>query len=54
MWGKEVREMVLLIIRRLGVMVLTMIAVSIILFLALELNTDSVAISVLGPYSSAA
>ncbi|MGH1543190.1 MAG: ABC transporter permease [Arenicella sp.] len=45
--------MVLLIIRRLGVMVLTMIAVSIILFLALELNTDSVAISVLGPYSSA-
>jgi peptide/nickel transport system permease protein len=33
-------------------MVLTMLVVSIILFLALELNIDSVATKVLGPYSS--
>lgn len=44
--------MIRLITRRLGVMILTMLVVSIILFLALELNIDSVATKVLGPYSS--
>jgi len=44
--------MIRLITRRVGVMILTMLVVSIILFLALELNIDSVATKVLGPYSS--
>jgi peptide/nickel transport system permease protein len=44
--------MIKLITRRIGIMVLTMLVVSVILFLALELNIDSVAIKVLGPYSS--
>jgi len=44
--------MIQLIAKRLGIMVLTMLVVSIILFLALELNIESVAIKVLGPYSS--
>ncbi|MEH6579719.1 MAG: ABC transporter permease [Amphritea sp.] len=44
--------MIKLITRRIGVMLLTMLVVSVILFLALELNIDSVAIKVLGPYSS--
>lgn len=44
--------MILLIARRIALMLLTMIVVSIILFLALELNIDSVATKVLGPYST--
>ena len=44
--------MIRLIVRRFGIMLLTMFVVSVILFLALELNIDSVAIKVLGPYSS--
>lgn len=44
--------MIKLISRRIGMMLLTMLAVSIILFLALELNIDAVVIKVLGPYSS--
>ncbi|MFT5722176.1 MAG: peptide/nickel transport system permease protein [Motiliproteus sp.] len=44
--------MLLLISKRLGIMLLTMLVVSVILFLALELNIDSVATKVLGPYSS--
>lgn len=44
--------MIKLISRRLGMMLLTMLAVSIILFLALELNIDALVIKVLGPYSS--
>ncbi|MFN3688725.1 ABC transporter permease [Salinarimonas sp.] len=38
--------------RRLVAMLLTMLAVSIILFLLLEVNGDSVAIKVLGPYTT--
>lgn len=38
--------------RRLVAMLLTMLAVSIILFLLLEVNGDSVAIKVLGPFST--
>lgn len=44
--------MLVLISRRFGSMVITMVAVSILLFLALQINVDSVARSVLGPYSS--
>jgi len=40
-----------LIARRLGLMLLTMLAVSLLLFLLLEFNIESVAIKVLGPYS---
>jgi peptide/nickel transport system permease protein len=38
--------------RRVVTMALTMIVVSVLLFLALEINVESVAIKVLGPYSS--
>ncbi|HEX9771440.1 MAG TPA: ABC transporter permease [Kiloniellales bacterium] len=44
--------MLVFIMRRFGTMILTMIAVSILLFLLLEVNVGSVAIKVLGPYSS--
>jgi len=44
--------MLILIAKRLGFMVLTMIVVSILLFLLLEISPGSVATKVLGPYSS--
>jgi peptide/nickel transport system permease protein len=44
--------MLVFIMRRFGTMILTMIAVSILLYLLLEVNVGSVAIKVLGPYSS--
>jgi len=44
--------MVIFILRRLGTMALTMIVVSILLFLLLELTPGNVATKVLGPYSS--
>jgi len=44
--------MVLFIFRRLGAMVLTMLVVSVLLFLLLELTPGNVATKVLGPYSS--
>ena len=44
--------MLVFIMRRFGTMILTMIAVSILLFLLLEVNVSSVATKVLGPYSS--
>ncbi len=44
--------MVLFVFRRLGAMVLTMLVVSVLLFLLLELTPGSVATKVLGPYSS--
>ena len=43
--------MLIFVVRRLGTMVLTMVVVSILLFLVLEINVDSLAIKVLGPYS---
>jgi peptide/nickel transport system permease protein len=43
--------MLVFIARRFGTMVLTMVVVSILLFLLLEINVDGVAIKVLGPYS---
>lgn len=44
--------MLVFIAKRLGLMVLTMIVVSILLFLLLEISPGSVATKVLGPYSS--
>ena len=44
--------MLVFLIRRIGTMILTMIVVSMLLFLALEINVESVATKVLGPYSS--
>ena len=44
--------MLIFIVRRFGTMVLTMVVVSLLLFLLLEINVESVAIKVLGPYSS--
>ena len=44
--------MLVFLIRRLGTMILTMIVVSMLLFLALEINVESVATKVLGAYSS--
>jgi peptide/nickel transport system permease protein len=44
--------MLVFLIRRFGTMILTMIVVSMLLFLALEINVESVATKVLGPYSS--
>ncbi len=44
--------MLIFVVRRLGTMVLTMVVVSILLFLALEINIEGVAVKVLGPYSS--
>ena len=46
--------MALLIAKRFLLMLLTMFAVSVILFLLLEINIESVAIKVLGPYSTEA
>lgn len=43
--------MLVFLVRRLGTMILTMLVVSIILFLLLEVNSETVAIKVLGPYS---
>ncbi len=45
--------MLIFVVRRLGTMVLTMVVVSILLFLVLEINVDDLAIKVLGPYSLA-
>ena len=44
--------MFIFISKRLGLMIITMVAVSLLLFLALEVNIESVATKVLGPYSS--
>src|SRR5262250_2849717 len=44
--------MLILISKRLGLMVLTMIAVSMLVFLLLEINIHGVATKVLGPYST--
>ena len=44
--------MLLFLVRRLGTMALTMIVVSIILYILLELTPGNVATKVLGPYSS--
>ena len=44
--------MVIFILRRLGTMALTMLVVSLLLFLLLELTPGNVATKVLGPYSS--
>jgi peptide/nickel transport system permease protein len=44
--------MLIFILRRAATMVLTMIVVSLLLFLALEINKDAVAVKVLGPYST--
>ncbi|MDJ0945916.1 MAG: ABC transporter permease [Kiloniellales bacterium] len=44
--------MLIFIMRRIGSMVLTMVVVSILLFLLLELQPGNVATKVLGPYSS--
>ena len=44
--------MLVFLIRRIGTMILTMIVVSVLLFLALEINVESVATKVLGAYST--
>ncbi len=44
--------MVLLILRRIGLMALTMLAVSLLVFLLLEITPGNVATKVLGPYST--
>ena len=44
--------MLVFIVRRIGTMILTMLVVSILLFLMLEINSEGVAVKVLGPYSS--
>ena len=44
--------MLVFVVRRLGTMVLTMVVVSMLLFLVLEINVEGVAVKVLGPYSS--
>ena len=44
--------MLVFIAKRLSFMVFTMLAVSVLLFLLLEISPDGVAVSVLGPYSS--
>lgn len=44
--------MLIFMARRFGTMVLTMLVVSILVFLLLEINIDGVATKVLGPYSS--
>ncbi|MEZ5666748.1 MAG: ABC transporter permease [Alphaproteobacteria bacterium] len=44
--------MIALIVRRIGLTLLTMLVVSILLFLIFELRVDQVALKVLGPYSS--
>src|SRR5262249_25487056 len=44
--------MLILISKRLGLMALTMVAVSVLVFLLLEINIHGVATKVLGPYST--
>src|SRR5262245_2501257 len=44
--------MLVLISKRLGLMALTMVVVSMLVFLLLEINVHGVATKVLGPYSS--
>jgi len=44
--------MLIFTVKRLGLMILTMIVVSILVFLLLEVNVDGVAVKVLGPYTS--
>ena len=44
--------MLIFILKRLGFMIFTMIVVSLVLFLLLEINVESVATKVLGPYTS--
>ncbi|MDP6786266.1 MAG: ABC transporter permease [Rhodospirillales bacterium] len=44
--------MIVFLAKRLGFMVVTMIVVSILLFLLLEIDAENVAVSVLGPYSN--
>ncbi len=44
--------MLIFIAKRIGFMVITMIVVSMLLFLLLEIRADTVAIKVLGPYSN--
>ena len=44
--------MLIFMVRRFGTMILTMLVVSILVFLLLEINVESVAIKVLGPYTS--
>ncbi len=44
--------MLILIIKRIGFMIITMIAVSLLVFGLLEINIQSVAVKVLGPYTS--
>ena len=44
--------MLVFLVRRTGAMILTMIVVSVILFLLLEVNVSNVATKVLGPYST--
>ena len=44
--------MLIFIVRRLGTMVLTMLVVSVLLFLLLEFTPGNVAVKVLGPYTS--
>jgi len=43
---------VIFLLKRLGIMLATMLAVSILVFLLLEVNGDQVVVKVLGPYSS--
>ena len=44
--------MLVFVLRRFGTMILTMLVVSILLFLLMEVNVEGVAVKVLGPYSS--
>lgn len=44
--------MLIFILKRLGFMIFTMIVVSLVLFLLLEINVEGVATKVLGPYTS--
>jgi peptide/nickel transport system permease protein len=44
--------MLVFVFRRFGTMILTMLVVSILLYLLMEVNVEGVAIKVLGPYSS--
>jgi peptide/nickel transport system permease protein len=44
--------MLVFVLRRLGTMILTMIVVSILLYLLMEVNVEGVAVKVLGPYST--
>jgi len=44
--------MLIFMVRRFGTMVLTMLVVSILVFLLLEINVEGVAVKVLGPYTS--